>query len=245
MKKTISLLFILLLLLATRGDCAQVKDMSGTQLISVLKAENLQIFSCSISSYGHIYKTQNVSSLEKEVKDVADFFDVLPESAYTTTDFSDSMRQVMLRGQCRNGSLLTVRFDSLSEKDGSSKNYLTVDVYCNGQADIEYLTAEIKDLFELYRSIPRIYTCIIGSSAGRTSGEESRRMEGRVMNSFNAYTVYSIRNSTAVSVFAYSPSISRYSEYKGSLINVNFSSIYNSQEDKTYVYLASPMINKH
>lgn len=128
----------------------------------------------------------------------------------------------------------------------------------NSRETAGYITASITDtspnpdlaetrqsvgvLFEKYGIKAGANTCITGSFQGRLSEEEMDRICARVLEKADAKKVEGIKENTLTSISAYSPYMEDSVRVKGGRVNMNLAVRYNSYEDKTYIWLATPVI---
>jgi hypothetical protein len=83
---------------------------------------------------------------------------------------------------------------------------------------------------------------LTGSIDGKMGKEEIEALYMRALGSIGADGVEGIDDNGLVSVSAFSPSIGRAVRVNGKRVNINMAARYNSYEDKTYIWLAVPVI---
>ena len=244
MKKIISILCISLLLsLSIKWDCIQGKSLSVNQtIISAFKSTDSDIISSNINIWGEFKGKLEITQMENMAKNIAKSLSIQNDSIKISKNYSDSLRQVMLRGQDEDESILTIKLDSLLFKDGKEENYLMVDVFHDGQCNLDSINSKLDEIYLKYNCRPHYNTCVTGTFDGKVSDQKSRKLEQSTLKHFGAKFVEGIRDRGVVSVSAYSPSISRNIKVGKNLINVNFAMRYNDQEDKTYMWIATPLI---
>ncbi len=83
---------------------------------------------------------------------------------------------------------------------------------------------------------------VTGSIDGRMERDEIEELYKRVLRSVGADSVEGIDENGLVSVSAFSPSIGNSVRVNGKRVNINLAARYNSYEDKTYIWIAAPVI---
>lgn len=83
---------------------------------------------------------------------------------------------------------------------------------------------------------------VTGSVDGKMEKEEIEALYTRAFRSIGANDVEGIDNNGLVSVSAFSPAIGDAVRVNGKNVNLNMAARYNSYEDKTYIWLAAPVI---
>ncbi len=206
MKKIISILTISLLLsLSIKWDCIQGKSLTvNERIISVFKLAKSEIISSSINVWGEYKKDLDITQMENMARSVADSMNLDIKSVQVSKDCSDSLKQVLLKGKDDMESIITVKLESLLEEDDKSENYLSIDVYHDGEFDMDIMSNRIKQVYTRYESTSHINTCVIGIFDGK--------------------------------------SIDRQAKIGKELVNANFTIKYNPEDNKTYMWLATPII---
>jgi hypothetical protein len=88
----------------------------------------------------------------------------------------------------------------------------------------------------------RVNSCISGNFRGKLNDDELNLVCRKIFESVHASKVEGIRDIGLISVSAYTPDIGRSIVVNGNRINLNLAIRYNSYEDKTYIWLATPVI---
>lgn len=83
---------------------------------------------------------------------------------------------------------------------------------------------------------------LAGSIDGKLEKDEIEELYTRAFRSIGANSVEGIDDNGLVSVSAFSPAIGSDARVNGKKININMAARYNAYEDKTYIWLAAPVI---
>lgn len=97
-------------------------------------------------------------------------------------------------------------------------------------------------VFRRYGLEPEINSCITGSYDGKLGYNQLNEVCAKVFKEAEASKVEGMRDEKLISVSAYTPSIEPYITVNDKKVNLNLAIRYNSYEDKTYIWLATPVI---
>jgi hypothetical protein len=100
----------------------------------------------------------------------------------------------------------------------------------------------ITSVLDKYGIDHEINISITGSVEGKLGDKETTDIFDRAMKSAGALRVEGISDNGLVSVSAFSPQISEAAGAAGKRVNLNMAARYNSLEDRTYIWIASPVI---
>lgn len=132
----------------------------------------------------------------------------------------------------------------ISEKNSTSKEaYISVSISTEFKDfELEEITENIKNSFRKHNLEPVLSTCITGYFDGKLDHKSINTVSKNIFKGSNANKVNGIADRNLISVSAYSPTIGDSINVDGKKINLNFAIRYNSYEDKTYIWIASPVI---
>ncbi len=100
----------------------------------------------------------------------------------------------------------------------------------------------LSNTMKRYGIKPNVNICITGSLEGRLKDSDLETLCSRIFDSAGASTVEGMRDKGLISISAFSPSINGAVRVKGKRVNLNVAVRFNSYEDKTYIWLATPVI---
>lgn len=134
---------------------------------------------------------------------------------------------------------VVVIFQSLHED--VPQTYLIVDEYLD---DFRYINdkTDIERVFENYNKKPEISILCEGTFDGRKSYNELEAIKNKVINSIHGSVINEGYYDNFISTTAYSPEIKEYIAIGGEKININVALRYSSYDDKTHIYIGSPII---
>ena len=129
-------------------------------------------------------------------------------------------------------------------KKNSKESYIIVDILDNKvyKNIVDIYTILEKSLYK-YSSNIDISTCISGEFYKKIQFNKYNDILEEILYNMNAEEIDRIENDNMVSVTAYSKFLEdNYLEYLGNQINLNIGIRYSEDEDKTLIYIATPII---
>jgi len=164
-------------------------------------------------------------------------------------NYSDDYNQLSIIGKNPHGysTVIIVHsmdFTDIEEGPGGYETNIVVDVTLGWDYDSLLETeASIRQAIEEHIRGVRITSCIIGSYVENVPED---RMEGIIYSIFQSVNALEVERAIydgLISISAYTPRIEQYVEMGDSRVNLNIAMRYNSFEDKTYIWLGSPVIS--
>lgn len=139
-----------------------------------------------------------------------------------------------------------VTLDGEYSKTGKKEHYLLVRIKISEDIneDITVFQKLIQDVFEKLNAKEISNTLqYSGNFIGKLSVDELNVMADQMIKVLGGKTVYENRTLDLYTVYAYSGGITDYISVDGLKINIQVASTYNEAEDRTKIYLATPMIS--
>ena len=129
-------------------------------------------------------------------------------------------------------------------KKNSNESYIIIDILSNKvyKNIVDIYTIIEKSLYK-YSNTVDITTCISGEFYKKLQFDKYNDILEKILYNMNAEEIDRVENNNMVSVTAYSEFLDEnYLEYLGSKINLNIGIRYSEDEDKTLIYIATPII---
>jgi len=165
------------------------------------------------------------------------------ESVSSTLLENDMMSEVKLDGMMEDGCDISVRIRTFPKPEGGEEKNVFVTVTQDGaEFDLEKTGREVLAALDKNKIDADITSCITGAFPGRLKKDEMNEIVKSVFREADAKKVEGIKDGNLISVSAYSPSMGDYVQSGSKRINLNVALRYNSYEDKTYIWLAAPVI---
>ncbi len=167
---------------------------------------------------------------------------VMPKNGYITDRLeTDSMVEIQSNGRTAQGDMINISGRILK---GGDETHLIVDV--TGKADAEnsgQVEKLVKGICSRYGLTAETNYCITGYFEGKLDTKGLNSICANVFKAAGARKVAGIKDDNLISLTAYSPRISDYITVNGKRVNLNIAIRYNSYEKRTYIWLATPLID--
>lgn len=129
-------------------------------------------------------------------------------------------------------------------KKNSEESYIIVDILDNKvyKDIVDIYTVLEKSLYK-YSNVVDISTCISGEFYKKLQFNKYDDILQEILYNMNAEEIERVENENMISITAYSKFLDEnYLEYLGNKINLNIGIRYSEDEDKTLIYIATPII---
>ena len=129
-------------------------------------------------------------------------------------------------------------------KKNSNESYIIIDILSNKvYKDIVDIYTIIETSLYKYSNVVDISTCISGEFSKNLQFSKCNDILQEILYNMNAEEIDRIKNENMISVTAYSKLLDKnYLEYLGNKINLNIGIRYSEDDDKTLIYIATPII---
>ncbi|NLD46497.1 MAG: YwmB family TATA-box binding protein [Clostridiaceae bacterium] len=182
--------------------------------------------------------------IEKLADRLADGLEVLENDSFSRKIIrNDSIDKIEIIGTAGNGKTVNI-IGQLNNNEGKKAvGYISVGVSTDApDLKLEETAKHIRGLFWANKIKPKINSCITGFFDGRLGYEALNVISRQILKNASARKVNGISDNNLISVSAYSPFIDDNLKVDGKKVNMNLAIRYNSYEDRTYIWLASPVI---
>ena len=155
---------------------------------------------------------------------------------------NDFIRKTEIKGSTSDGKTACI-VSQLNKSGEESNSYISVDIINEQkQADLNDTAQLLEDKFRSFGLNPKVNTCITGYFDGKLDYVEMNKVSNRILKDVKAKKINGISENNLISVSAYSPFIDNNIEIMGKETNINLAIRYNAYEDKTYIWVATPVI---
>ena len=129
-------------------------------------------------------------------------------------------------------------------KKNSNESYIIIDILSNKvYKNIVDIYTIIETSLYKYSNVVDISTCISGEFSKNLQFSKCNDILQEILYNMNAEEIDRVKNENMISVTAYSKLLDKnYLEYLGNKINLNIGIRYSEDDDKTYIYIATPII---
>ncbi len=153
--------------------------------------------------------------------------------------------QLILYGRDDKNNIVTIILISYIDKySGVEETDLVLDIIIDkkNESIIENYNKKVKDIFDRYNSDTEITSCIVGTFKGKLNREDMYKIISKSMHSINGTRVEGLIQPSIMSVSAFSPQIDGCIYTGDKKMNLNIAMRYNEYEDKTYIWVGTPII---
>jgi hypothetical protein len=155
----------------------------------------------------------------------------------------ESAEKIENRGISADGKTINISVYIPGIPEDGLEKYMSVDIIWDTLNDkVGKTRRDVEDIFKKYDMAPSVNSCITGCFDGEQNYEQLNEICRRILEDAEAHKVEGIRDNNLISVSAYSPAIGSYVTVNEKKINLNVAMRYNAYENKTYIWLATPVI---
>ena len=129
-------------------------------------------------------------------------------------------------------------------KKSNNESYIIVDILDNKvYKDIVDIYTILRNTLDKYSSDLDINTCISGEYTKKLQNEKYNDILENILYNMNAKEIDRVEEDNFISITAYSKILNEnYLEYLGNKINLNIGIRYSENDEKTLIYIATPII---
>lgn len=136
-----------------------------------------------------------------------------------------------------------IQMTMLENKEPETRKTLLISLFdISNSPELQKHAEVVTSVLDKYGIDHEINISITGSVEGKLDDEEMTDIFDKAMRSASAFRVEGISDNGLVSVSAFSPQISETVAAAGKMVNLNIAARYNALENKTYIWIASPVI---
>ncbi len=170
------------------------------------------------------------------------------DSAQRIENFGDDYNQLSLIGKSIEGHRMAIivhsmDFENIDEGPGGYETNIVIDISLNGSIEkISDMKDDIEALIGERIKGTRITSCIVGNFEKKYSSDDMENIIASILEYADAREIERAKGDNFLSVSAYTPHIDDYIDMRTDRINLNIALRYNSYEEKTYIWLGTPVI---
>lgn len=252
-KSKITPVFILILftvlftiiILENKQEVNKIPEIPEVSLQKSFDASGAKIVSSEIYFWSKLdNKNKSIESLKKLTSDLLIGLGINGSNLLSKSyDQNDLIQKVELRGITVRGKIADIKIQLGRDKTESTDSFVSVSVSEDlSNTGLEEVRNAVVTVFANNKLSPKINSCMTGFFDGKLEQNQLEGISRKVLEEVKAVNVEGIRDNNLISVSAYSPLIKESVKVKGSKINLNLAIRYNSNENKTYIWLATPII---
>lgn len=256
MKRALYFIVICILILCT--SCTGVKG-TGNKMVESLEEIGADIVEMDINFGGAINeKFLSESEIIELGRGIKEKMGIVGEKVegnfyeknYDSDCYSENITvedhsiQYNIWGKNENGEAISIFVTSYLDKEsGSGETTVFVDMIKTEEyGRIDEIMEKRRAIFKQNENKAEITTCIIGSFNGKLSRNEIDKKIQMTINKINGKIIENYEDENLVSITAYTPLINNYIYTGNKKMNYNVAMRYNEYEDKTYIWIGTPII---
>lgn len=164
--------------------------------------------------------------------------------AFTDNNFiKEESNQMRLLKKIYKSSDAELIIELKTFKSTSNNSYLTINsILYNSFENLIKVKEQMNTVFENLNLTPKISINITGLYDGDMNYEQKKQITSSIMKQMNANFKEDYNTNKVYSVVGYTKLIDEYIYSEKQKININLALRYNEYENKTYLYLSSPII---
>ncbi len=243
-----SFIFIVVLLVAAIIGTTyyiRIQNKSNQQEISITDAFNSSGAKMIINElYFFVRANDDFKDLDSLTNVCNEVYKVLEIDDYSkNSNSTDYLIKSDFSGTTKDGVKVTAMASIVGNKSGAGDKYITIDAVGAEDATAILLRDKIEKVFDSHNLKPVVNSCITGTYDGNVGDAQLENICRQVLDESDAYKIDSLRHENIISVSAFSPMIKDKLNVNGKNVNLSIAIRYNKQEDKTYFWVATPIVN--
>jgi len=247
MRKLVFVLMVLILVAGILGTTYYIhnyRDSEGEK-ISIGDAFKSSGAKMVINELYFFVRADNkVKKLDNLTAICEDVFKALEVTGYSKNSTStDTLIKTDLSGTTKDGVKITAMASIVGNKSGDGDKYITIDATETVNGSALLLRDRIESVFGKYGLKAVVNSCITGTYEGNLQDSQLENICRKILDDSDAKKVDSMRQENIISVSAFSPMIGDKLSIDGKSINLSLAIRYNKIENKTYLWVATPVVN--
>ncbi|HEY9060898.1 MAG TPA: YwmB family TATA-box binding protein [Pseudobacteroides sp.] len=239
---SIAILIIIILTIRYFENSQENKEV-GDVLVESFKVSGARFLKSELYLWGRV-KNNNMDSLWSIGKSVLENIGVSERNIHINKEQSCEEQQKIQvfdnKGQNKN-PIISLQLDKNGNKPDES--FISANLINEASNEsIEGVKQKVLPVFEELKTTPQVTACIMGIFDGKKEPKLLDDIFSKVLKEVKALRVEGINDGNTLSVSAYSPLIEDSITVDGKKININLATRYNANEDRTYLWLATPII---
>ena len=163
------------------------------------------------------------------------------ENGQLESNVEQDYTQVWVTGKVKGGSTVTIQVQS-QQHEKHQETHVMIDYYEDHRMlELNSLTESFNDLLKPYGKT-NVTTCLVGTFEGNLEETQRDEVLKPLMKSLEVKEVEGYKEGNIISIAGYSEKIKEWINYGGNRVNINVAMRYNDYENKTFLWVATPLI---
>lgn len=214
-------------------------------LVKSFSHSGARVVSSEIYLWGKVdVKSDTMSELKLLSEELSKELGMVRDSSFSNkASENDLVKKIELKGMDSQKRAISIQSEEDKGTGGPVEGTVSIDVVQDSSdTGLEEVRQAALKVLKKYHIDPRINSCVIGSFDGKLDYTAMNDVCKRMFEDAEARKVEGIRDGNLISVSAYSPFIGDSIKVNGKKVNMNVAIRYNALENKTYLWLATPVI---
>lgn len=183
----------------------------------------------------------------EQIRDkIIELFETEEENFHCTKEFDDMYRIMDTEGLTSSGDFLRIILHTVrlpEEYENRTQTYLVVNVSGQDLSGVTQLSDKVGKAIEDAGGNSRISTCITGTFNGKLTENAVTEVSNKITGFLGITSTDTYSDENTFSVIGFSPALPEGIEVLGKNYNVNIAMRYNTIDDKTYLWMGTPVIS--
>lgn len=247
MRKLVFVLMVLVLVAGVVGTTYYIRNYRDSESAKVSISDAFKSSGAKMvinELYFFVRADNKVKKLDKLTAICEEVFKDLEVTGYSRNSTStDTLVKTDLSGTTKDGVKITAMASIVGNKSGDGDKYITIDATETVNGSALLLRDRIEKVFDRYGLKAVVNSCITGTYEGNLQDSQLENICRTILDDSDAKKVDSMRQENIISVSAFSPMIDDKLSIDGKNINLSLAIRYNKIENKTYLWVATPVVN--
>lgn len=245
MYKRILLLLVCALLICGSLEAAAYRTGAYTEeeaLVTSFESSGADVLETTISCWTKLNgRFLDIKQIEAEMAGLADRLNLDGKTVLKNYESDEWLNKMVLFGS--NGEkAYNIAVESVKREAGG-ETYIIIDVSMG--RNYRYLISERQNIINALQAEEasiNFSSCIIGTYKGRLKEEEMDKKSRLALRSIDAKKVEGVENDEFKSISAFSSNVGGYVMSGKARVNVQLAIRYSSYDDRTYIWIGTPLI---
>jgi hypothetical protein len=245
MRKKILLLLMCALLTVGSFDAAVYPVIAYTEeeaLITSFESTGADILESTISCWTKLDgRFRTMKQIEASMAGIVSRINLEDSTVVKSVESDGQLNKIVLYGS-KEEKTYSIAIESVKQED-QGETYIVFDVSMDkSYEDLMTERRNIVNALQVDETSINFSSCIIGTYKGRMAEKEADKKSRIALQSIKAEKVEGIENEELKSISAFSSSVGGYVLSDQSRVNVQLAIRYSSYDDKTYIWIGTPLI---
>ncbi|HYF84404.1 MAG TPA: YwmB family TATA-box binding protein [Clostridia bacterium] len=245
MKKRVLLLLVCILLTFGSFDAVAnpIRKLTEEEaLITSFESTGAEVLESTISCWTKLNdKFLTTKQIEAEMAKIVKRINPDKATAVKNLESSDQLNKIVFYGS-KGNKAYNIAIESAKQGAGG-ETYIVADASMDkSYRDLAAERQNIANAIQVDEDSINFSSCIIGTYKGKLEERDAEKKSRIALQSINARKVEGIENEELKSISAFSSSVGGYIMSNQARVNVQLAIRYSSYDDKTYIWIGTPLI---